>query len=64
MYTQSQKNRNSFEVAFILEKIVYQWIWGYTYDPMSHDPDPGPPEKSTKKSCISFETECMLTWLR
>ncbi len=24
----------------------------------SHDPDRGPQEKSLKKSCISFETEC------
>ena len=23
-----------------------------------HDPDPGPQEKPTKKSCVSFETEC------
>ncbi len=29
-----------------------------THDPGSHDPDPGPQEKSTKKSCVSFETEC------
>ncbi len=33
------------------------------YMPISHDPgsqdiDPGPQEKSTKKSCVSFETEC------
>ncbi len=27
-------------------------------DPGSHDPDPGPQEESTKKSCVSFETEC------
>ncbi len=30
-YTQSQKNRNIFEVAFLLEKSVYPWIWGYTF---------------------------------
>ena len=30
MYTQSQKNCNIFEVAFLLEKSVYQWIWGHT----------------------------------
>ena len=29
-YTQSQKNSNIFKVAFLLEKSVYQWIWGYT----------------------------------
>ena len=23
-----------------------------------HDSDPGPQEKSMKKSCVSFETEC------
>ena len=28
------------------------------HDPGSHDPDPGPQGKSTKKSCISFETQC------
>ncbi len=27
-------------------------------DPGSHDPDPGPQEKSTEKSYVSFETEC------
>ncbi len=27
-------------------------------DPGSHDPDPGPQEKSMKKSCVSFATEC------
>ena len=67
-YTQSQKNCNIFGVAFLLEKSVYQWIWGIhhfdktdvqiSHDPGSHDPDPGPQEKSTKKSCVSFETEC------
>ena len=30
IYTQSQKNCNIFEVAFLLEKSVYQWIWGHT----------------------------------
>ncbi len=25
-------------------------------DSGSHDPDPGPQENSTKKSCVSFET--------
>ncbi len=29
-YTQSQKNRNIFEVAFLLEKSLYQWICFYT----------------------------------
>ncbi len=29
-----------------------------SHDPGSHDPDPGPQEKSMKKSCVSFETEC------
>ena len=29
-----------------------------SHDPGSHDPEPGPQEKSTKKSCVSFETEC------
>ncbi len=28
------------------------------HDPGSHDPDPGPQEKSMKKSCVSFEAEC------
>ncbi len=50
-YTLSQKKRNIFEVAFLLEKSVY-------HDPGSHDSDPGPQEKSMKKSCVSFETEC------
>ena len=30
-----------------------------SHDPGSHDPDPGPQEKSMKKSCVSFETECI-----
>ena len=30
-----------------------------SHDPRSHDPDPAPQEKSMKKSCISFETECI-----
>ncbi len=30
-----------------------------SHDPRSHDPDPGPKEKSMKKSCTSFETECI-----
>ncbi len=30
------------------------------HDPGSHDPDPGPQEKSMKKSCVSFETECIM----
>ncbi len=29
-----------------------------SHDTRSYDPDPGPHEKSTKKSCVSFETEC------
>ena len=29
-----------------------------------HDPDPGPQEKSMKKSCVSFETECMISYFR
>ena len=33
---------------------------GFIHDPGSHDPDPGPQEKSMKKSCVSFETECIL----
>ena len=31
-----------------------------SHDPGSHDPDPGPQEKSTKKSCVSFGKECMI----
>ncbi len=30
-----------------------------SHDLGSHDPDPGPQEKSAKKSCVSFETECI-----
>ncbi len=30
-----------------------------SHDPGSHDSDPGPQEKSMKKSCVSFETECI-----
>ncbi len=30
-----------------------------SHDPGSHDPNPGPQEKSMKKSCVSLETECM-----
>ena len=39
------------EVAFLLEKSVY---------PRLHDPDPGPQEKSTEKSCISFGKGCTI----
>ena len=69
LYTLSQKKRNILEVVFPLEQSVYQWIWGYTsfqqcsYDPGSHDTDPGPKEKSMKKSCVSFETECNIAAL-
>ena len=56
IYTLFQKKRNISEVAFLLEKSVYQWIWGY--DPRLHDPDPGPQEKSTKKSCVSLGKGC------
>ncbi len=31
-----------------------------SHDTGSHDPDPGPQEKSMKKSCVSFETECRI----
>ncbi len=31
-----------------------------SHDPGLHDPDPGPQEKSMKKSCVSFETECRM----
>ncbi len=31
-----------------------------SHDPGSHDPDPGLQEKSMKKSCVSFETECRM----
>ncbi len=34
------------------------FIWFISHDPGSHDPDPGPQEKSMKKSCVSVETEC------
>ena len=30
-----------------------------SHDPGLHDPDPGPQEKSMKKSCVSFETGCI-----
>ncbi len=38
-------------------RTVYMQI---SYDPGLHDPDPGPQEKSKKKSCVSFETECII----
>ncbi len=37
---------------------VYTSESGVIHDPGSHDPDPGPREKSMKKSSVSFETEC------
>ncbi len=50
-------------------KLPFFWRRVYTsesgvihisHDPGSHDPDPGPQEKSMKKSCVSFETECTI----
>ncbi len=29
-----------------------------SHDPRLHDPDPGPQEKSTEKSCVSFGKDC------
>ncbi len=64
-YSLFQKKRNISEVAFLLEKSVYEWIWGYAsfwHDPRLHDPDPGPQEKSTEKSCVSFGKDCKNIW--
>ena len=47
-YTLFQKERNFFEVAFLFEKSVYQWIWGYTWRPYIQVSDPGPPGKMDK----------------
>ncbi len=41
--------------VYIIKKTYMQ----ISHDPGSHDPDPGPQKKSMKKSCVSFETECM-----
>ncbi len=30
-----------------------------SHDPRLHDPDPGPQEKSTEKSCVSFGKDCI-----
>ncbi len=49
----------------IFLKLPFFWRRVYTneygvmqisYDPRLHDPDPGPLEKSRKKSCVSFQT--------
>ncbi len=32
-----------------------------SHDPRLHDPDPGPQEKSTEKSCVSFGKDCTIT---
>ncbi len=42
-YTLFQKKRNIFEVAFLSEKSVHQWIWGYTLRPYVRVTDPGAP---------------------
>ncbi len=34
------------------------------HDPRVHDPDPGPQEKSTEKSCVSFGKNCTTMNLR
>ena len=62
-YTQSQKKRNILEVAFLFgEECIPVNLGLYmqiSHDPRTHDPDPGPQEKAMKKSCVSFETECI-----
>ncbi len=45
---------NSTSESAVIQKTYMQ----ISHDPGSHDPDPGPQEKSMKKSCVSFETEC------
>ena len=41
---------------YIISKTYMQ----ISHNPRSHDSDPGPQEKSMRKSCVSFETECIL----
>ncbi len=67
-YTQSQKNRNIFEVAFLLEKSVYPWICRFhmtpghmtlTLDPRKNNPrllnlTPGYLEKCDEEKVIFF----------
>ena len=62
-YTQSQKKRNFFEVAFLLEESVYQWLWGYTWLQVTW-PLPWAPGKIQEEKLRSFETEWRNNWPR
>ncbi len=39
-------------------KIVQKTDMKISHDPRLHDPDPGPQEKFTEKSCVSFGKDC------
>ncbi len=43
------------------DKIVKKTDMQISDDPRLHDPDPGPQEKSTEKSCVSFGKDCTKT---
>ncbi len=54
-----KRNATFWKLPFFLE---VAFLFGEECIPVNlglHDPDPGPQEKSMKKSCVSFETECI-----
>ncbi len=61
-YSHFEKKHNIFEVSFLLEKNVLQWIWGYTsfgqqnhQDPMSGQWPRGTRENGHIKVAFLFE---------
>ena len=56
----SKRNATFLKLAFFWRR-VYTSESGAIHDPRLHDPDPGPQDKSTKKSCVSFGKDCTMT---
>ncbi len=54
-----KRNTTYWKLPFFWRRVYTSESGVISHDPGSHDPDPGPQEKSTKKSCVSFETECI-----
>ncbi len=56
IYCEWYQCSGSFEVAFLLEKSVYQWIWGYTSRPYVNVGDSEAPWKIDRlKLCFFWE---------
>ncbi len=53
----SKRNATFLKLCFFWRR-VYTNESGVMHDPRLHDPDPGPQEKSTEKSCVSFGKDC------